>query len=558
MIGTLRMIDTTPRRYFLKIFLPSIVLCAFLGVILYLLVSRFTQAPFVRFIPLFFPLIGVSYSLFYPHVKLDDRKREIDSRSHFFITAFGVLSISDVNRTWLLKTLSEKRELKYLAREIRKIHILVNEWNQSLAQASRFISKRTPSKRFADFLDRFAYSLDSGENMEKFLFTEQESMMDDYANYYRGALYDIDVFKEIYSSIVLSMAFLMSFIIIIPMLIGEDLLSLSVYVFFFFILVEAALVYFIKTASPYDPIWHSHDVMTKTDKKLLVSLVISIALCIVVGFSLYTFLKNGRFEFLQKIPFQIHVAAALSPLFIAGYVANKEENNVKRKDENFPGFIRSLGSSASARGGLILDSLYYLTAHDYGPLTDDIGRLHRRLDLNINAIKSWKLFSAEIGSNLIDVFSKMFVESVQLGADPGKVGSIISSNFNKIISLRKHKFQVTSGFTGIAYGLTLGIAFSIAISFSIAEVINNLYSGMDIQSEFVEGLLYTTSVDNLRYVSYIIFFILVVHSFFSAILIRIIDGGHYLNSLMNFTAMVWLSAIVVFVADKVVNTLIAV
>lgn len=557
MIEIIQKIDYTPKKYITKVFLPAVFLSTVLGMGLFLLLSRLTDSFYIRLLPLLFPIFALVYAFVFPYVKLDNRKREIESKSHFFITAFGVLSKTDVDRKWLLKILSEKRELRFLARELNKIHILVAEWNQSLAQASRFISKRTPSPMFSDFLDRFAFSLDSGEAMDGFLFKEQENVMNDYTNYYRGALYEIDTFKEIYSAMVLSLAFLLTFVIIIPMLVGENILKLSLYVFVFFILIEFLMVYIVKTISPYDPIWHSRDMMTRADKRILSSLVFSIILCFSTIGVIYYLVSRSEIEIAKKIPFQIYGSLILTPLLLVGYVASQEENLVKRKDENFPSFLRSLGGSASAKGGLIVDSLYYLTGHDFGPLTGNIKDLYKRLHLGINNIKSWKLFSAETGSNMIDVFSKMFVESVNLGGDPGKVGDIISLNFSKIMFLRKQKFQVASSFTGISYGLTAGVAFSIAISFSIAGVINTLYTGLDVQGEFLQNIVYISSSENLQYVAYIIFLIMVVHSFFSAVLLRIMDGGHYLNSLMNFVMMVWLSAVLMIAADKVVNTLIS-
>lgn len=545
-------INMTPKKYIRKVFLPAILLSAFFGMALFFLLPD--ELGKIKIIALFIPMLGVLYPIIYPYIEIDRRKNEINSRSHFFITAFGVLSISDVDRKYILKILSEKKELGYLTKEIHKLHVLVERWNQSLAKAARFLAKRTPSKNFADFLDRFAHSQDSGESMERFLFKEQETVMNDYATYYRGALYEIDVFKEIYSAILLSLAFLMAFIIIIPMLVGEDIVKLSLYVTIFFTIVEVGIAYFIKSISPYDPIWHSRDVITGVDRKLLFSFIISLTGCIIIGALLYIF-RNS--EVISRIPFQFLIAITVTPLLYSGYIARKEENIVKRKDENFPSFLRTLGSSASARGGLILEPLYYLTAHDFGPLTQDIKKLYKRMSLRIDMMKSWKFFSAETGSHLIDVFSKLFVESITLGAEPGKVADIIASNFSRILTLRKKKFQVNSSFIGIVYGITAGIAFSIAISFTIAEVTNKLYSGLNVDLGTLTGLIYIIPAENLRLVSYIIFAVLLIHSFISAVLIRVIDGGHYLNSLMHFVFLVWTSASVVFISDKVVNTLIS-
>ncbi len=562
MLNALKQINMPVERYVKRVFIPYFTGTFILLILIFVLTSRYVDSGILRYFLFMIPLISLFYPLIYPYLKIDNRKQEIDSKIPFFITNFGVLSISDVDRKEMLYIISKKKELKYLAKEINKIYLLVNKWNRSLAEACRFSSKRTPSEVFSDFLDRFAYSQDSGENMEKFLFKEQETVMNDYESYYKTALYDLDIFKELYVSIFLSLTFFMSFVIIIPFLVGYDMLKASLAVFLFFLLVEVILMYAIKTRVPVDPIWHSEDRITKKDIRLIKFLVISIVLSVVLGVGVYlsTVLSIPYVsDLVNRVPFQFLAASIFTPMLIVGLRAGKIESDIKRKDENFSGFVRSLGGSASARGGAVLESLKHLTSHDFGPLTEDIKNLYRRLFIRMNSKKSWESFSAETGSSLIGTFSKMFVESIHLGSDPGKVGNIIADNFSRIFTLRKYKFQQTVSFVGIVYGLTGGIAFSLAMSFGIANVMNEMYMNLqvDLPSSVLGGILYTTPVASLQKVSLIIFLILVAHSFFSALLIRIIDGGHLLNSLPNFVFLVWTSAIVMYVSEWTVKSLIS-
>ena len=67
----------------------------------------------------------------------------------------------------------------------------------------------------------------------------------------------------------------------------------------------------------------------------------------------------------------------------------KIEKENKRKDENYPSFIRSLGSSAGARGGLIDEALKSLRIHDFGPLTKDVNSLFKRINTRVDKKKSW-------------------------------------------------------------------------------------------------------------------------------------------------------------------------
>ncbi|NIP34118.1 MAG: type II secretion protein F, partial [Thermoplasmata archaeon] len=51
-----------------------------------------------------------------------------------------------------------------------------------------------------------------------------------------------------------------------------------------------------------------------------------------------------------------------------------------------------------------------LSYHDFGPLTDDIQSLYKRVAMRIDRQRAWQLFGAETNSELISKFSEMFSE----------------------------------------------------------------------------------------------------------------------------------------------------
>jgi flagellar protein FlaJ len=537
-----------PETYKKKILLPVVVLAAVAALVMLLFVVPLLSllgpiSYLVMTVPVFIVIVG----LLYPKIIADSRRNEINNNLHFYITNLGVLSTSEVDRKTVMRLLSEKKEYKELAKETGKLYVIMEKWGRSLAQACRFLAKRTPSEIFADFLDRFAHSLDSGESMDSFLKKEQTVVMSDYATVYRGKLYDIDVFKEIYISIILSIAFFASFAMIVPFITGQSLKFFVIMIAFILMSTEVAIVYFLKNKVPEDNIWHTSEIVTDVDRMLLKRLVISIVSCGAVV-AAYYFISP---VFGISIPFEFVVSLSLTPLIIAGMTVRKEEEKIKRKDLNFPSFLRSLGGSASARGRQILESMKYLTAHDFGPLTEDIQNLYKRLCTRLNNDYAWRLFSVDTGSNLIYRFVEMFVESIRLGSEPEEVADIIADNFTKINELRKQRFQTTASYIGLSYGLIVGVAFALFVSFGIAKGINEMYLSMNITSEFVQNIIYTTPKEDLSWVFNLIYFVLIGHSFLAAISIRITDGGHLMNSLNHFVGMVWVSSVIVYIASKV-------
>ncbi|MDK2987731.1 MAG: archaeal flagellar protein FlaJ [Methanothermococcus sp.] len=542
-----------PRDYILKFVIPSLIISVILTV---LGVKYFTG--YVRLIFLLLPLLIVGSAIGYPYIELDTQKNQINEKLHIFITKFGVLSITDLDRKELMKLLSEeKEELGQLAEESKKIYVLIKRWNQSLAEACRFLATRTPSNEFADFLDRMAYSLDSGEELKDFLSDEQDIVMEDYAAFYKRVLYSLDMFKEMYVSAITSVAFFVTFAVIVPFLMPYDFTTTVTFALLGFILIEVLMVYGIKSKLPYDRLWHTGEKPTAVDLKLKKWLIISIILTVVLTTTLVWGKYIAEIPKMVKIPYQILFATGVTPLLIGGYMAQREENLVIRKEYNFPDFLRSLGNSVSAKGGGMTESLKYLSSHDFGPLTKDLERLYKRISIRIDNNKAWRYFGFDTCSYLIQLFSEMFERCTFLGGDPGKASEIIGTNFRKIINLRKSKYQSVAQFSGIIYGLGGGMALSLYASYGVAQMVSNLYTTLDIPEAMI-SVINIMSPGDLSMVSYLMYAVLVFYSMVSGYLIKLMDGGHLQCSLMHFVIMLWIASIVSYVTGLLVQSILGV
>ncbi|MCK5659728.1 MAG: archaellar assembly protein FlaJ, partial [Methanosarcinales archaeon] len=384
-----------------------------------------------RYILYVLPVICIGFAVAYPYSIAAGKALDIDHNMHYFITQFGALVNADTSRSEMFLIMSKNADLGSLADELGKIYLLTDTWNMGLSSACRFISQRTPSEMFADFLDRFAHATQSGEKMSDFLTSEQNVVMTDFETMYAASLTSVGVIIEMFISLVMSVIFMASFSAIMPIVTGMDatlLMSISVVSF---VVMDLGILLFVKRTLPNDPIWHKLEIDTESDLKLKRSIPISLFGCLIAGL-VATFL-------LQSLPMSVKIAIAVTPLVYTGRVASIEEAKIKRRDLNYPSFIRSLGSSAGARGGMINDALKSLKAHDFGPLTGNIHALYKRLNTRINKIGAWNLFSAETGSNLIQRFSEMFVQATHLGAKAEVVGELISTNFHRITTMRKKR-----------------------------------------------------------------------------------------------------------------------
>lgn len=481
------------------------------------------------------PVICILFTVAYPYSIASGKALAIDHNMHYFITQFGSLANADTSRSEMFLIMSKNTDLGSLADELGKIYLLTNTWNMSLSSACRFISERTPSDMFADFLDRFAHATQSGEKMSDFLNSEQNVVMTDFETMYSASLTTVGVIIEMFVSLVMSVIFMASFSVIMPIVTGMDatlLMSISVASF---VVMDVGVLLFVKRTLPNDPIWHKLDLDTEADMKLKRSIIISLFGCLVAGLAATLFL--------QSLPTSIKLAITITPLMYTGRVASIEEAKIKRKDLNYPSFIRSLGSSAGARGGMINDALKSLKAHDFGPLTANIHALYSRLNTRINKMGAWSLFSAETGSNLIQRFSEMFVQATHLGAKAEVVGELISTNFHRITTMRKKRYQTAASIVGVFYGLAAGIGFTLYISLGVVELMQAMFSSVQMPAGSSMGMLLYTDVVDMPALYMLVTIIIILHSLLSALLIRVIDGGNLLNGTVHFVGMVWISVI---------------
>ncbi|WP_456365574.1 archaellar assembly protein FlaJ [Thermococcus sp.] len=491
------------------------------------------------------PVILLIYAAVYPYVTADSKKISINSRIPYFITYFAVLSTSEMGRSDLIKVLSHDPKLGAIATELKKVYVIVSKLHRALPEAFRFLARRTPSKVFADFLDRLAYSLDSGVDLKDYLFQEQKTVMDDYETFYEGALYDLDVFKEIYESIIISVVFMASFIIIGPLITGQDIGRLALYTLAIVLAAEVGVFFVIKFRMPDDPIWaEGRGLVTERDRKLRRARNYSL-LGIVIMVLLYYAVISKRFP----LPQPFVVALVLSPLYYLGRLAAREEESIMRKDENFAAFIRSLSSSLAASGTSLLLVLKYLSAHDFGSLTEDIKALYRRLALRVDRERAWDFFIAGTGSWLVGIFSEIFREAIRMGAEPDYVGLVISRNFERLVRLRRKRQQSMSSFIGIIYGLTAAFAFSLAASFQVAASINTLFGQLKVPTEYIGDIIHVIPPSGMQFVMYVMLTIMVIHSLLSAVAIKTADGGHMMVSLKYFVILIWIFAVSMYVGQ---------
>ncbi len=552
-------LEMSRKRYLSTVLLPAFVFfVATIGAAILLTVPILIRLPL--------PLLGLllfGAAVVYPKIYISQRRIQIENQFHLVMTHMTVLSMTNIDRMEVFRTLAKEDEYGVLAEEMGHVVHLVDTWNQSLDEACRRRAKEVPSKALADFFERLGYIMGAGQEMKDFMINEQDIMMEQYSTVYEGALDNIEVMKDLYMSMILSMTFALVFAIVLPILSGINPTLTVVGVIVMFMFVQFGFFFVIRTMAPYDPVWYFPEARFIENRKLWGSLAFGgIGSIILVLFMGLGFLGvgpgvDGLLFFLDTVPLPLYVAFPVAPLLVTGIVLRNEEQTIHKRDNQFPNFIRSLGSAEHAKQATTSAVLETLRTKDFGALTPNINRLYRRLGMRLNPDQAWSEFSIETRSYLIQKFSEMFLVGRQMGGNTKMLGEIISSNMNQVNQLRTKRKQATTTLIGLLYGITSAATFAFFIGLEVVNILADFSTELTVE-QFDIGQIIHPEPYNIPLIEYLLLLVILFNGALSAVMIRTIDGGNKATAYIHFVMMTWLGCLVAIFTREVVSVVLAI
>lgn len=491
-----------------------------------------------------FPGFLTVVTLLWPLVEWERRGKAIDRDMHLFITRIGTLSTGETARQDVLEMLSKMEGYRELAEEVRKIYKLAEEWHVGLSASCRFIARQTPSDLFSDFLYRLAHSMEAGDSAIEFFQAEQTVFMDQYSVHYSSSLKTVDVYFEAFLALVIASLFVMVILDLFPLLTGLPSYFYIAVAVIMFMFIEGAYLWMLYATVPEEKVWYAGPLETPETREIRRRLGVSALVSLVFAVLIW---MGAPF---MTVP--LAIAFAITPFLYAGIYVNGHERTIKRKDENFPAFIRTLGSTQEATGKVAITALKKLSYHDFGPLTDDIQALYKRVAMRIDRQRAWQLFGAETNSELISKFSEMFSEGTSAGGEPRAISRIISTNFSRILSLRVEKFQTQGRITGVLYGLAIAMTVILFLALYLVEGFFDMFGAIDPVEGFESLFLFRTASFNVDILHAIVVGLLVFHAVVSTIMTRMIGGGHWVGGLVHLVGIMWVIAVCSIVTRYVI------
>ncbi|WP_158056501.1 archaellar assembly protein FlaJ [Halorussus halophilus] len=536
-IESYRQMETPVSRYVGMVVAPSILF--FLITVVVFVVTDF---PLMISLPI--PLLGalsLVVAVVYPKLLRDQKRKEIEDNLHLFITHMTILSTANIDRVEVFRTLGEEEEYGALAEEMRRIVQLVDTWNQSLDDALRIRANKSPSKPFADFLDRLAYTINAGQEIQDFLLSEQDVVIQNYVTIYEGSLENLEVMKDLYLSMILSATFALVFATVLPILTGTDPTMTVSAVVVMFAFVQMGFLLMIRNTAPHDPLWYHPQKTTGSEWRVRLSVGLGVFLTFVTMIACLLVLTGQTHINPDDIPMPFYAAIPTTPLLIPAIAARKEEEYIKERDDEFTNFIRALGATETAKQSTTSKVLESLRGKEFGALTQNVDDLYKRLNMRIEPAMAWRHFTADSRSYLIQKFSEMYLVGRQMGGDPKKLGELISSNMNEVLQLRERREQSTVTLIGVLYGITAASTFAFFIGLEIVAVLASMSIGLN-TGQFNFDTIIHTSVYDIDTIEYLLIIIVLLNSVLSSLMVRIADGGHKVNAYLHFVLLTWISS----------------
>ncbi len=313
----------------------------------------------------------------------------------------------------------------------RQVYLLAKRTGFEYARAFQMVASKTPAESVKSLLLRFAGAIQSGYPEQEFLLEEAKVQREQYINGYYRSLETVAKWGDAYAALTVSVSLVVVVAMISTMMSDIDILfvmALGVAMLF----VNAFGVFIIYRTSPYEVKTFDNKGGPKgrrLARKLFYYLIIPGA--ILAALIMVTSSLAWGLMLLGLV------------LFPTGILAWIDDAKVDKLDQETSMFIRAVGNISASLGTTVSNALTKIDQRSMGNLEPYIQRLQVRLANNLKPELCWDAFRDEVGAELMNRTTHIFVDGVSLGGDAAKVGGI-AAEFSMDAALMRARRTVSA------------------------------------------------------------------------------------------------------------------
>ena len=345
------------------------------------------------------------------------------------LTYMAALSTGDVPRDVIFRYVIEQPYKTAIY--FKQVFLLTKKLGFEYRRSFQLVSRRAPAATVKRLLLRFAGSISSGESEHEFLAQEAGVEREQYVNQYQRSVETLQKWADAYAALLVSVSLIMVVAMISTMIydIGGSFVFMLAGTMFIMSFFGAYIIY---KAVPYEIKSHKNKKGPKERQK--------------AAFLLYTLGPIGVLAALYLVYTSGLGLGLLTMGFFlmpVGIYASLDDSKVDSIDQEVSKFLRALGSVSESLGTTLSMAMRKLDRRSLGNLEPYIKRLQARLGNQINPKLCWKKFVDETGSELVFRSTSMFVDGIDLGGSPTKVGHI-ASDYAMDMALLRARRKVTA------------------------------------------------------------------------------------------------------------------
>jgi flagellar protein FlaJ len=383
------------------------------------------------------------------------------------LTYMSSIATSNVSRDKIFELASKQDGIT--AKSVKKIYLLAKNYGYNYARASKVVAEEAHHPALRDFLIRLSNALGLGEEEEKFFRGETEIMVEVYTNKYLSDVETLKKWTDGYAALLVSVVLVIAVFLISTMLFNMgDTVTMSILAGTLFCFVSFFGVYVIYRSAPYEITTHSLEIRSKEQELARKMSKIILPPTVVTSLILAMIGVESWIIFLV-------VGALVAPVGVAGMIDMKK---IEKRDYDISTFLKSLGATAGTVGATLAVALEHLDKKSIASLEKNAWTLQKRLINGINPKVCWRYFIGETGSELINKFTTVFLDAVNLGGNQRKIGEIVAKSSLGIAILRAKRKLVSVGFMNLVIPLHAAMSGVLLFIYNIMFTFNNSVAEM--------------------------------------------------------------------------------
>jgi flagellar protein FlaJ len=397
----------------------------------------------------------------------EDRKMGADLL--FTTTYMASLSLANASRPEMFSYAANRKE--YISsRYITKVDTYVKKWGYSYAEGLSIVAERISNPILKSFMSRYANAIDSSVPDDEYLKNELSTVRSVYRSQVEQGLEMVTKWGDAYvamllSGTVIAVTLMISIAIYSPTGM-ETTLGMS-YAITFAICFFGNLLMFMSVPDDYK----THGLTTRASKEqqtihAMERVIVPLAILAVIVMILLGVSAGLIF---------LLIGILMAPLGIIGFI---DDSNITLRDTDFSTFIRSLGAVMGGQGMTAVYALATIDKKSLVALEPLVNSVYSKMNLGLDDKQIWEKFIGESGSNLINKYLNIYLDTIMLGGPPDAIGTVVGSSMLEQTLLREKKDMHARSFIILLVPMHIAMAGIFVVLYRIMVVLTSSVSVM--------------------------------------------------------------------------------